>query len=169
MLWQSNQIRIRYCYNHLEWPPRIMGFIHSRNVCHKEVIIFNRLWEECTQEEAQLIIREEKMGATKDQALTTQRRSLKRWGIWRTQFLKSLLSMKQAEGSRRSLSTKQIKISFQLSSHDIVLIMHLFIFSWCIMHVCINNSILLICMWWVSSSWCYTTLHCYLSRMTPLC
>ena len=24
-------------------------------------------------------------------------------------------------------------------------------------------------MWWVSSSWCYTTLHYYLSRMKPLC
>ena len=52
-----------------------MGFIHSSNVCQKEVITFSRLWEE--EEEAQLIIREEKMGATKDQALTIQRRSLK--------------------------------------------------------------------------------------------
>ena len=47
-----------------------MGFIHSRNVFQKEVITFNTLWEECTQEEARLIIREEKMGATEDQALT---------------------------------------------------------------------------------------------------
>ena len=44
------------------------------NVCQKEVITFNRLWEE---EEARLIIREEKMGATEDQALTIQRRSFK--------------------------------------------------------------------------------------------
>ena len=35
----------------------------------------------------------------------------------------------EAEGSRRSLPTKQIKISIQFSFHDIVLIMHLFIFS----------------------------------------
>ena len=56
-----------------------MGFIHARNVCQKEVITFNRLWEEHTQEEeAQLIIREENMGETEDQALTIQRRSLKR-------------------------------------------------------------------------------------------
>ena len=60
----------------LNHPPRIMRFIHSRNVCQKEVITFNRLWEE--EEEARLIIREEKMGATEDQALTIQRRSLKR-------------------------------------------------------------------------------------------
>ena len=40
----------------------------------------------------------------------------------------------EAEGSRRSLPTKQIKISIQFSFHDIVLIMHLLIFSWCIMH-----------------------------------
>ena len=50
-------------------------FIHARNVCQKEVITFSRLWEE---EEARLILKEEKMGETKDQALTIQRRSLKR-------------------------------------------------------------------------------------------
>ena len=42
---------------------------------------FSRLWEECTQEEAQLIIREKKMGAIEDQALMIQRTSLKRRGI----------------------------------------------------------------------------------------
>ena len=63
------------CDSHLEWPPRIMGFIHVRNVCQKEVITFSRLWEE---EEARLIIREEKMGAIEDQSLTIERRSLKR-------------------------------------------------------------------------------------------
>ena len=55
-----------------------MGLIHSRNVCQKEVITFSKLWEERTQEEAGIIIREEKMGETKDQALTIQGRSLKR-------------------------------------------------------------------------------------------
>ena len=35
----------------------------------------------------------------------------------------------EAEGSRRSLPMKQIKISIQLSFHDIVFVMHLFIFS----------------------------------------
>ena len=60
--------------SHLECPPKIMGFIHARNVCQKEVITFSRLWEENTQEEE---AREEKVGATKDQALTIQRRSLK--------------------------------------------------------------------------------------------
>ena len=44
---------------------------------------------------------------------------LRRWWSWRL---------------KRRLPTKQIKISIQLSFHDIVLIMHLFIFSWCIMH-----------------------------------
>ena len=63
------------CDNYLEWPPRIMGFIDSRNVCQKEVITFSGIQEE---EEARLIIREEKMGATEDQALTIQRRSFKR-------------------------------------------------------------------------------------------
>ena len=77
------------------------------------------------------------MGATKDQDFMIQRRYLKRWGIRRTQFLKSLLSIlsiciridvvideedDEAEGSRRSLPTKQIKTSIQLSFHDIVLL-----------------------------------------------
>ena len=47
-----------------------MGFIHSRNVCEKEVITFSSLWEENSQEEeARLIRREEKMEANEDQAL----------------------------------------------------------------------------------------------------
>ena len=40
----------------------------------------------------------------------------------------------EGEGSRRSLTMKQIKISIQLSFHDMVFVMHLFIFSLCIMH-----------------------------------
>ena len=35
----------------------------------------------------------------------------------------------EVEGLRRSIPTKQIHISIQLSFHDIVLIMHLLIFS----------------------------------------
>ena len=78
----SSRIRSGECRSgdsHLEWPPRIMGFIHSRNVCQKEVTTFSRLWEEHTQDEARPIIRGENMGATEDQALMIQRRSLKRW------------------------------------------------------------------------------------------
>ena len=55
-----------------------MGFIHSMDVCQKEVITFSRLWEDHTQDEALPIIREENMGETKYQALMIQRRSLKR-------------------------------------------------------------------------------------------
>ena len=44
-----------------------------QGICaRKKLIKFNRLWEECTQEEARLVSREEKMGASDDQALTTQ-------------------------------------------------------------------------------------------------
>ena len=43
--------------SHLEWSPMIIEFIHLRNVCQKEVITFNRLWEE--EEKARLIRREE--------------------------------------------------------------------------------------------------------------
>ena len=68
------------------------------------------------------------MGATKDQDFTIQRRYLKLWGIWRTQFLKNLLSIliisirndsimneEDDEAERMSLPMKQIKISIQFS------------------------------------------------------
>ena len=55
-----------------------MGFIHSKNVFQKEVITFSKLWEEHTQDEARIIIRENKMGAIEDQDFMIQRRYLKR-------------------------------------------------------------------------------------------
>ena len=133
------------------------------------MITFNRDLEE---EEAWLIIRENKMGATEDQDLTIQRRSLKRWGIWRTQLLKSLLSILKKKWccyewrrwwrwKESTHETNKHKYSIFISWYCFVI--HLIIFSWCIF--CINDCILLICMWWVSSSWCYTTLHCYLSNL----
>ena len=84
------------------------------------------------------------MGATEYQALIIQRRSLKWWGIWRTQTIIHLSIWirndaimyeedDEVEGSR-SLPTKQIKTSIQLSFHDIVVVMHFYIPSWCIMH-----------------------------------
>ena len=45
------------------------GSWDSRNVCQKEMITFNRIQEECTQEEDRHIINGENMRATKDQAL----------------------------------------------------------------------------------------------------
>ena len=40
----------------------------------------------------------------------------------------------KVEDSRRNIPMKQIKISIQLSFHNIIFVMHLFIFSWCIIH-----------------------------------
>ena len=79
------------------------------------------------------------MGAIEDQALTIQRRFLKRSGIctlikkdstheepiiqlsiWIRNDAVVNEEDDEAEGSRRSLPTKQIKISIQLSFHDIV-------------------------------------------------
>ena len=75
----SDRRRSRECRSgdsHLEWPPMIMGFIHVRNVCQKEVITFSWIWEE---EEACLIRREEETWEQiEDQAIAIQRRSLKR-------------------------------------------------------------------------------------------
>ena len=44
-----------------------------QEICAKKKLIkFNRLWEECTQEEARLVSREVKMGTSDDQALTVR-------------------------------------------------------------------------------------------------
>ena len=48
-----------------------MGLFHSRDLCQKELVNFSRLWKECSQEEARIAAREEKMGS-EDQALTVQ-------------------------------------------------------------------------------------------------
>ena len=81
--------------------------------------------------------REEKMGAIEDQALAIQRRSdpqamknMKKSNLEEPLIHLSIwIRNDEAKGSRRSLPMKQIKISIQFSFHDIVLIMHLFIFS----------------------------------------
>ena len=41
----------------------------------------------------------------------------------------AIMNEEDDEYERRSIPTKQIKISIQLSFHDIVFVMHLFIFS----------------------------------------
>ena len=109
-----------------------MGFIHSRNLCQKEVITFSKLWEVCTQEEARLIIREEKMGAIEDQAFTKIPQAMRNMkdsileeplihlSIWIRNDDVMNEEDDEAEGSRRSLPTEQIKLSIQLSFHDIV-------------------------------------------------
>ena len=66
------------------WNSFIQGMCSRRKWLH-----FNRLQEE---EEARFIRREGEMEETEDQALIIQRRSLKQWGIWRSQLLKNFLS-----------------------------------------------------------------------------
>ena len=81
--------------------------------------------------------------------------------IWiRNDDVMNEYSNDEAEGSR-SLPMKWIK-----DKYSIVISWYCFIFSWCIMHD--RMFALMKCMWWVSISWCYTILHCYLSRMKPV-
>ena len=54
-----------------------MGLFHSRNLCQNEVSQINRLWEECSQEEARIAAREEKMGS-EYQALTIHSKKCRR-------------------------------------------------------------------------------------------
>jgi len=72
---------------HLEWPPRIVEFIHMRNMKNstlEELLILLIIW-----------IRNDAIMNEEDD---------------------------EAEDSRRSMPTKQIKISIQLSFHIIVLL-----------------------------------------------
>ena len=49
-----------------------------QGICaRKKLVKFNRLWEECSQEEAQIEAREEKMGS-EDQALTVHSKKTRR-------------------------------------------------------------------------------------------
>ena len=50
--------------------PRSWDSFIQRICARRKLITFIRIWEECTQEVAQLITREENMGATEDQALS---------------------------------------------------------------------------------------------------
>ena len=54
------------------WDSFIQG-IYARN----KLVKFSRLWEECSQEEDQIAVREEKMGS-EDQALTIQSKKTRR-------------------------------------------------------------------------------------------
>ena len=109
---------------------------------------------------------------------TIQIRSLKRWWIWRTQLLKNLLSIlsiwirnddfmneedDKVEWSRWSLPMKQIKDKYSIAISWYCFVMHLIVFSWCVMHDILFKLILLICMWWERS---YTT--SYKKRRTRL-
>ena len=108
-----------------------MGFIHSRNVCQTEVITFSRLWEE---QEARLIVREKKMGrssshhpkkipqAMRNMKISTLEEPLIHLSIWIRNDAIMNEEDDEAEDSRRSIPIKQIKISIQLSFHDIILL-----------------------------------------------
>ena len=77
------------------------------------------------------------MGEIEDEALTIQRRSLKQWGNTKDSNIEEPLihlsiwirndaimneEDDEAEGSKKSIPSKQIKISIQLLFHDIVLL-----------------------------------------------
>ena len=121
-----------------------MGFIHSRNVCLKEVITFIRLWEE---EEARLILREEKMGATENQALTIERRSLKAMRNMKDSILKEpLIHLENLDKKwccyewrrwwrwKKESTHETNKDKYLIVISWYCFVMHLFIFSWCVMH-----------------------------------
>ena len=101
-----------------------MGFIHAKNVCQKEVITFNKLWEE---EEARLIRREEerwkqlkiKLSKKIPQAMRNMKNSIIKEPlihliIWIRNGDVMNEEDDEVEGSRRSLPTKQIKDKYSI-------------------------------------------------------
>ena len=128
ILWQSNQRRIIDCYNHLEWPPKIMGFIHSWNVCQKEVDYLQKTPGRVNTRISLTHNKRREYGSNRRSSSHDSKKIAKvmrnmrdsthegpciHLNIWITN------DAVEAEGSR-SLPTKQIKISIQLSFHDIV-------------------------------------------------
>ena len=50
----------------------------TQGICaRKKLVKFNRLWEECSKEEARIVVREENMGS-EDQALTVHSKKTRR-------------------------------------------------------------------------------------------
>ena len=124
MLWQRNRRRIIYCYNHLEWPPMIMEFIHSRNVFQKDLITFSRLWEE---EESHLWRSSSHLPkkipqSMRNMKISTLEELLIHISIWIRNDAIMNEEDDKVEDSRRNIPMKQIKISIQLLFHDIVLL-----------------------------------------------
>ena len=127
MLWWSNRRRRRDYYNLLEWPPKIMGFIHSKNVCQKEVdylqqtlgrvhtrriLTHNKRREDGRNSSSSSHDSKKIPQAMRNMKESTHEEPLIHPSIW--------IRNDEVEGSRRSRPTKQIKISIQLSFHDIV-------------------------------------------------
>ena len=52
--------------------PRSLDLFIQGRCTIKKLIKFNKMWEECAQEEAWLASREDKMGSSDDQALTNK-------------------------------------------------------------------------------------------------
>ena len=112
------------------------------------MITFNRIWEEHAQEEARLIIRENKMGRSsshhpmktpqtmRNMKNSTLEEPLIHLSIWIRNDAIMNEEDDEAEGSRRSLPMKKIKIIIQLSYF---FVMNLFIFSLCILLILITN------------------------------
>ena len=127
MLWRSNQRRRRDCYNLLEWPPKIMGFIHSRNVFQKEVDYLQQTPERVHTRRSSTHNKRREDGSSwisgshDSKKISQAMRNMKESTHEETLIHPSIwMRNDEDEGSRRSLPTKQIKISIQLSFHDIV-------------------------------------------------
>ena len=138
------------------------------------------------------------MGVIEDQALMIKRRKrrlLKQWGIctlihkdsthkeplihvsiWIRKDAVVKEEDDEVEDSTYSCKEIKIKESTHQKNKDkwsifiswYRLVVHLFIFSWCVMHVWVFAFILQNYTWWVRSQWCCKTFHFYLSRLKPL-
>ena len=111
-----------------------MGFIHSRNVFQKEVITFKNILgrahtRRCSTHSKRKEDGKIKLSLSKEipQAMRNMMNSnieepLIHISIWIRNYAIMNEEDDEVEGSRRIPPTKQIKISIQLSFHDIVLL-----------------------------------------------
>ena len=81
----------------------------------------------------------------------------------------AVMNEEDDEAERRSLPKTTNKDKYSIVISWYCLVVHLFIFSWCVMHVWVFAFILLNYTWWVRSQCCCTTFHYYLSRLKPFC
>ena len=125
--------------SHLEWPPRIMGFIDARNVCQKEVITFSRIgksthnkrredgsnWRSSYHHPKKIpqVMRNMKNSILEETlihlSIWIRNDQWRRWWSWRLK-------------KESTHETNKDKYSIVISWYCFV--MNLFIFNWCIIH-----------------------------------
>ena len=137
MLWKSNKRIIRYFYSHLEWPPRIKRFISFKegvpegSDCFQQTLGRAHTRRNSTHNKKKEYVNNWRSRSDHPKKNPQVMRNMKNSTLEETLIhliicIRNYVIMNEeddeAQRSRRSLPTKQIKTSIKLSFHNIVLL-----------------------------------------------